>query len=90
MLERRRHDLVAFDAGIVVYNAEGEAISVDTYAEDLVGTSLPVAGVLEEARDSGRPAFSDIFTSPISGDEVILMAVPITGTDNEALQEASG
>jgi signal transduction histidine kinase len=82
-LERHRSDLVAFDAGVVIYDVGGQAIYADTYAEDLIGESLSPPGIFEEVMETRGPVFSDIFTSPVSGDNVILAAVPVIGLDDE-------
>ena len=76
--EAARDQLSAFNAGVVVYDSAGVALWTQTFA-----AGLPIPSEFRRVRDTLRPAFSNVFTSAISGDEVFLIAVPILGEDSE-------
>ena len=75
--------LFMFDAGVVVYNTDGVVLSSQPYSAELLGTDTPVPSEFEKVRKTLRPAFSNIFRDATSGDDVILVGVPIMGGGNE-------
>ena len=75
--------LNVFDAGVLVYDSDGNALRSTTFAEHRSGTAFPVPSELDKVRKTLRPAFSNIFLDDVSGEDVILVAVPILGDSNE-------
>ncbi|MEE9199445.1 MAG: cache domain-containing protein, partial [Dehalococcoidia bacterium] len=82
-LENAVNQLRVFDAGVVVYDNRGIALGSQPVAAQRQGTDFPVPSELNEVRRTLRPAFSNVFQHAISGDDVILVAVPILGRGNE-------
>ena len=80
-LEAVQGRLNVFDAGVVVYNSEGGAVWPPTVAA--AGRRFPTPSELETVRRTRGPAFSNVFVDQGSGEEVVLAAVPIIGSDNE-------
>ena len=74
-LEKAQFQLSVFDAGVVIYNSEGIALLSQQR------TNFPITSKFAEARRTLRPIFSDIFKDEISGEDVILIGVPIVGND---------
>ena len=72
-----------FDAGLVVYNSDGVALSPPPSGSQRVARDFLVPSTLDRVRRTLRPSFSDIFVDEISGENVILVAVPIVGEGNE-------
>jgi nitrate/nitrite-specific signal transduction histidine kinase len=82
-LVKARNQLYVFDAGVAVYDREGVALWSQTFAAERQGTDFPVASEFDKVRGTLQPTFSDIFRDAISGEDVILVAVPIVGGDGE-------
>ncbi len=82
-LENAQHQLYVFDAGVVVYDRKGVALWSQPLAAERQGTDFPSPSGFAEMRRTLRPAFSDIFKDEISGEDVILVGVPIVGQGGE-------
>ena len=82
-LEKAASQLSVFDARVVVYSADGIVLSSQPYSGELLGTRTPTPSEFEEVRTTLRPAFSNVFRDATSGDDVILVGVPIMGKGNE-------
>ena len=80
-LEEAQNRLYVFDAGVAVYNGEGIALWSQPFAEARRGTDFPLPSEFDKVRRTLRPVFSNVFRDAISGEEVILVAVPIVGND---------
>ena len=74
-LDKARPQLAAFDNGVTVYDRKGVNLS------QVQGTEFPIPSILQAASGALRPVFSDIFKFPDSGDDVIMVGVPIVGRD---------
>lgn len=78
---------VYFDAGLVVYDSEGIALSSQPFSAERKGTEFPLTpGVDSEfdmMRTTLRPAFSNVFEDTVSGEEVVLIGVPILGENGD-------
>ncbi|MEW6054364.1 MAG: PAS domain S-box protein [Nitrospirota bacterium] len=75
--------LNVFDAGIVVYNKEGDVV---WYKSRAAGAEKKKASVMNEiatVQSTLRPAFSNIFQDQVSGENVVLIALPIVGRDKK-------
>ena len=66
-----------FDAGVAVYDGQGLALWPRQE------TGFPLATEFDELRSTLRPVFSDIFQDDASGEDVILIGLPILGSDGE-------
>ena len=82
-LEKAENQLSVFDAGVVVYSTQRVALWSQPFAAELLGKDIPVPSEFDKVRRTLRPAFSNVFRDAISGDDVILVRVPIVGRDNE-------
>jgi len=82
-LENAQDQFYAFDAGVVVYNSEGTALSSQPLVPERQETDFPVPSKFAEVREMLRPVFSNIFEDEISGENVTLVGVPIVGADGE-------
>ena len=69
--------LYVFDAGLAVYDSEGLALAPRQ------GMDFPIPSKLDEMRRTLRPVFSDVFQNEISGEDVMLIGVPIVGSDGD-------
>ena len=78
------HDLRnVFDGGLVVYNGEGAAVW--SQPDDIArhGADISSALDLEKVSATRSPVFSNVFEEPATGEDVILIGVPIEGTGGE-------
>ncbi len=82
-LEKAQKQLYVFDAGVVVYNSEGVALQSQPPAAERRGTGFPVTPEFDKVRKTLRPVFSDVFEDTISGEDVILVGVPIVASGGE-------
>ncbi|MFQ5872904.1 MAG: histidine kinase [Dehalococcoidia bacterium] len=82
-LEQAQHQLQVFDAGIMVYNSEGVALWSQPFAAGRQGADFPAPSTFDQVRTTLRPAFSNVFQDSISGEDVILVGVPILGSGAE-------
>ena len=82
-LEVAENQLSVFDAGTVVYNTDGQSLWPQRSADEQRGIEFPAPSEFDRVRRTLRPAFSDVFRDAISGDDVILVGVPILGSDNQ-------
>ena len=82
-LEVAENHLSVFDAGTVVYNTDGQSLWPQRSADEQRGIEFPAPSEFDRVRRTLRPAFSDVFRDAISGDDVILVGVPILGSDNQ-------
>jgi len=82
-LEKAQNQLSVFDAGVMVYNSEGVALWSQPVAAERWGTDFPITSEFDKVRRMLRPVFSNVFQDPVSGEDVILVGVPIVARDNE-------
>ena len=82
-LERFQIELFNYDAGVVIYNNQGVAVWSDPFAFERRGGDFPAPSEFDKVRTSRRPSFSNVFEDAISGQQVILITVPIVATGNE-------
>jgi hypothetical protein len=74
-LDRARPQLAVFDAGVAVYDRAGANLS------QRQGMDFPIKSKFDEAHGTLRPVFSDVFKYPGSSEDIILVGVPIVGSD---------
>ncbi len=82
--------LAVFDAGLVVYDSEGLAVWLRPLHPRRRLTKFPVASQFVEVSETLQPVFSDIFKDDISGEDVIIVAVPIADDKGEFLGVMAG
>jgi len=73
-----------FDAGITVYDAQGNSIWPQA------GNVFPFSGDFEALRKTLRPVYSDIFEDPASGEDMLLVSAPIVSSAGELVGALSG
>ena len=82
-LERVQSRLFVFDAGVVIYNDEGVAVWSDPFSFERRGKGIPVPSAFDQVRRAERPHFSDVFKDSHSGQNAILLAVPVVASGGE-------
>jgi|GEM_PF-3282772 len=83
-------DPYLFDAGIILYDSHGKAVWSRPVAINRKGGLFPVAAEFNTMRTSMRPVFSDIFNDDQTGENVIMVAVPIINSSNEFTGSLAG
>ena len=89
-MEKARHQLFVFDAGVVVYDDDGNMLWSQSPGAEGRSADLPVTAELRNVRDSLRPVFSNVFEDEISGEPVILIGVPIMSSHNQFVGMLAG
>ena len=79
-LDTAQRSLAAFDARIVVYDADAIARWSEPSTSQGEGARFPVPADFERVRTTLRPVFSDVFRDPASGNDVVLIGVPVLGS----------
>ena len=82
-LEQARGRLVVFDAGVLAYNNEGRAVWSVPCGEDRRGTSFPIPAEFDKVWTSRQPSFSDIIQDEVTGEDVIIVTVPVVGSGTD-------
>ena len=82
-LESASEQLFVFDAGVIIYDRSGIALAADRNDQQRRNTSFLVPAEFDEVRDTRQASVSDVFTDPVSGEDVFLVAVPIVGDGTE-------
>ena len=81
-LEKAQLQLFVFDS-VLVYDHQGVAVSSDPFAFERRGTDFPVPSEFEKVRSTLQPHFSDVFKDSHSGQDAILLAVPVVASGAE-------
>jgi GAF domain-containing protein/HAMP domain-containing protein len=66
-----------FDAGVVIFDEQGAALWATHDITRRQGTDYPLPSQFDEIRRTSRPALSDLFTDPVTGQDVTSLAVPV-------------
>lgn len=84
-LDQAAGGLRAFDGGIIVYNWTGVLVGASPPSAEraVTGTRDESSRLLNAVRATRRPAFSDVFRDVVTGENAILIGVPIRGIDDE-------
>jgi two-component system sensor histidine kinase UhpB len=91
-LERGR-DLVAdftADGGIIILNARGFVSVTEPFRPDLIGQDFSQEPYFQDARTLRTSTFSDIIKEPGSGEDIIVIAVPIEKPDGRFMGVIAG
>jgi GAF domain-containing protein/HAMP domain-containing protein/anti-sigma regulatory factor (Ser/Thr protein kinase) len=70
-----------FDAGVVIFDAEGVALWAMPPLPRRRGTDYHLPSQFDQVRLTLQPGLSDIFTDSLTGEEMISLAVPIADAD---------
>ncbi len=89
-LEREQKQLFVFNAGVVVYNHQGMAVWSDPFAFRRRGMRFPVPSEFDKVLATLMPSFSNVFRDEISGEDVVLLTVPIVARGPEFKGVAAG
>jgi len=82
-LEREQNQLFDFNAGVVVYNDRGMAVWSDPFAFQRRGLRFPVPSEFDKVLTTLMPSFSNVFRDVISGENVVLLTLPIVARGPE-------
>ena len=83
VLSRSQDLLKVFDGGVAVLDERGVVTVTDPAHGELVGQNLAVYPYFQNTKALRQPTFSDIFQEMGSGEEAIVVAVPILGTEGD-------
>lgn len=86
-------DLVADftnDGGIIILNEKGFVSVTDPFRPDLIGQDFSQEPYFKEASALRSSTFSDIIKEPGSGEDIIVVAVPIEKNDGEFVGVIAG
>jgi len=83
VLSRSQDLLEVFDGGVAVFDERGVVTVTDPAHGELVGQNLAVHPYFQNTRALGQPTFSDIFQEIGTGEDAIVVAVPILGTEGD-------
>ena len=81
-LEKAQLQLFVFDS-VLVYDHRGVAVSSDPFSFERRRTDFPVPSEFEKVRSTRQPHFSDVFKDSHSGQDAILLAVPVVASGAE-------
>ena len=81
--DRAQNLLLVFDAGVTVFNGDGRGVWSRSGSGEMLGAEIPRTSVFDRVRDTRRPVFSDVFTDTVSGEDVVIVGVPIIGQGTE-------
>ena len=84
-LDEAAAGLSAFNGGIMVYSSTGVTVAASPSSAEraVTGSGDESSRLLTAVRATRRPAFSDVFRDPLTGEDVILIGVPIRGIEEE-------
>ena len=82
-LEREQDQLLVFNAGVVIYDDQEMAVWSDPFAFRRRGMRFPDPSVFDKVLTTLRPSFSHVFRDEISGEDVVLLTVPIVARGPE-------
>ena len=82
-LEREQNQLFVFNAGVVIYDGKGVAVWSDPFAFQRRGLRFPVRSEFDKVLSTLMPSFSNVFRDEISGEDVVLLTVPIVAKGPE-------
>jgi len=77
-----RNRLAVFDS-VVILDTHGIVSAADPLRPEVVGQDWSSRGYYRQILRSPRPAFSNIETNEVTGSDVVVIAVPITGDQGQ-------
>jgi signal transduction histidine kinase len=75
--------LIDFDGGVIVLNTDGIVTVTEPFRPDLQGQDFSTRSYFQNTRALRSFTFSDIIQEPGSGEDIIVVAVPIVSRDRE-------
>jgi GAF domain-containing protein/HAMP domain-containing protein len=66
-----------FDAGVIIFDEEGVMVWATRATPGRRGTDYPLPSQFDQTRRTRQPALSDVFTDPLTGENMISLAVPV-------------
>lgn len=82
-LTQARDLLIDFDGGVIIINSQGIVTVTEPFRPDLLGQNLSERAYYQRARQLRSFTFSDIIQEEGSGEDIIVLAVPILSRDGE-------
>jgi GAF domain-containing protein/HAMP domain-containing protein len=79
-----------FDAGVVIFNEEGEAVWSTAPIPPRRGTPYPLPSQLELMRLIQKSDLSDVFVDSLTGQDIVSLAVPVTDRAGQFLGVVAG
>jgi two-component system sensor histidine kinase UhpB len=89
-LDQARSLLLPFDGGILVTDAEGRVAVAEPYRPEVIGQDLSSLPYFQTARALRQPIFSDIFQERDTGEETLIVAVPMLDQSRQFLGVIAG
>ncbi len=82
--------LVTFDAGVVALDNYGRVIATQPPRDDILGQDWSDRSYFRDVVRAGQPAFSDVAQDGAGGQDVVVMAAPVTNDSGELLGALAG
>jgi GAF domain-containing protein/two-component sensor histidine kinase/HAMP domain-containing protein len=79
-----------FDAGVVIFDEEGVAVWATHAISGRRGTTYPLPSQFDQLRRTSQPSLSDVFADPVTGGDLISLAVPVLGPTGQFLGVVAG
>jgi GAF domain-containing protein/HAMP domain-containing protein len=79
-----------FDAGVVIFDEEGEAVWSTSPIPSRRGTPYPLPSQFELMRLIHESDLSDVFTDPLTGQDIVSLAVPVPDQAGQFLGVVAG
>ena len=87
---RAPDQLKHFDAGLVIYDEEGVTVWSTSPLPRRRGTAYPLPSQFDFIRLVGEPALSDVFIDPLTGRDMISLAVPVADRAGQFIGVVAG
>lgn len=78
-----RNQLAVFDAGVMILDGQGRVVAAEPDRPGILGQDWSDRAYFRQMLRNSRPAFSNIVRDGPEGTEVVVVAVPITGSQGE-------
>jgi signal transduction histidine kinase len=82
-LTQARDLLIDFDGGVIILNPQGIVTVTEPFRPDLLGQDFSARSYFRSARQLRSFTFSDVIQEEGSGEDIIVVAVPIVSRDGE-------
>jgi GAF domain-containing protein/HAMP domain-containing protein len=89
-LQRARERLAAFDGGVLILDTFGTVVAAEPERPEVIGQNWSDRSYYRHMLRAPGPTFSDIVTDGPGGTEVIVVAIPIIGPQDEFLGTTAG
>ncbi len=89
-LDQARSLLLPFDGGILVTDADGRVAVADPYRPEVIGQNLSSLPYFQTVKALRQPIFSDIFRERDTGEETLIVAVPMLDQRRQFLGVLAG